>query len=274
MAIGKNKRVSKGGKRGSKKKAQEPMSRKEWFDVVAPRNFKVRQFAKSLCNKTIGIRTVADNMKGRVYEANLADLDQSTTKDQPFKKIKLSVGDVAGRNLLTTFHSMSMTTDRIRSLFRKWCTMIESVVDATTKDGYALRIFVMAFTARQEGQGSKNCYAAGKLEKWVRLRISRMVKKRIGSVTLNRAVSLFNHDILSQALQERCNPILPLRDLKVFKVKVVRSPKLDTQKLFESHQKIPDSIEDKPRIVQAAPVVVAAAAAAAPAAAGGAAAAE
>jgi small subunit ribosomal protein S3Ae len=263
MAIGKNKRVSKGGKKGSKKKAIEPMSRKEWFDVVAPRNFKVRQFAKTICNKTIGIRTVADNMKGRVYEVNLADVDQTSAKDQPYKKMKMQVADVQGRNLLTTFHSLSMTTDKLRALFRKWATMIESVVDATTKDGYTLRFFVMAFTSRQKGQLSKNCHAPGKLEKWVRLRITRMLKKRVGSVSLNRTVSLLSHDILADALQERCNPILPLRDLKIFKVKVIRSPKLDQQKLLESHFKVPESNEDKPRIVEAAPIVAATAAAAA-----------
>jgi small subunit ribosomal protein S3Ae len=263
MVIGKNKRVSKGGKRGNKKKVVEPMSRKEWFDVVAPRNFKVRQISKTLCNKTIGIRTVADNMKGRVYEANLADLDSASNKDQPFKKMKLQVAEVQGRNLLTTFHSMHMTTDKMRSLFRKWCTMIETVVDATTKDGHVLRLFIMAFTTRQKGQLSKNCYAPGKLESWVRLRITRMVQKRISSVSLHRAVSLLAHDILSDALLERCNPILPLRDLKIFKAKVIRSPKIDTQKLLEFHGKVPESNEDKARIVETAPIVVAEAAAAA-----------
>lgn len=268
MAIGKNKRVSKGGKRGNKKKIVEPMSKKEWFDVVAPKNFKNRQIAKTICNKTIGIRTVADNMKGRVYEANLADLDSNNTKDQPFKKMRLQVQEVAGRNLLTTFHSMEMTTDKIRSLFRKWCTMIEAIVDAQTKDGYTIRVFVVAFTARQKGQLSKNCYAAGKLESWVRLRISKMVKKRIGSVSLNRVVSLLAHDILSDSLMERCNPIIPLRDLKIQKAKVIRSPKIDTQKVLDLHGKVPESMEDKPRIVETAPIAVAAAAAA-PAAAEG-----
>ena len=263
MAIGKNKRVSKGGKRGSKKKIVEPMSKKEWFDVVAPRNFKNRQFAKTLCNKTIGIRTVADNMKGRVYEGNLADLDGNNTKDQPFKKVKLQVQELAGRNLLTTFHSMSFTTDKIRSLFRKWCTMIETVVDAQTKDGHVVRFFVVAFTTRQKGQLSKNCYARGKLESWVRLRITRMIKKRVSSVSLNRVVSLLAHDILSDNLMERCNPIMPLRDLKIHKAKVVRSAKLDTQKVFELHGKLPESMEDKPRIVEAAPIVAATEAAAA-----------
>jgi len=254
MAMGKNKRVSKGGKRGTKKKIVEPMAKKEWFDIVAPRNFKTRQFTKSVANKTQGIRTVADNLKGRVYESNLADLDQATTKDQPFKKIKLQVGEVVGRNALTTFHSMSMTTDKTRSLFRKWCSMIESVVDAPTKDGYTLRFFVVAFTARNKGQLSKNCYAPGKLEKWVRLRITRMIRKRILSVTLNRAVSLLSHDILTDALQERCNPILPIRDLKIVKAKVIRSPKLDTVKLVESHGKLPESQEDKARVVEVAAV--------------------
>lgn len=260
MAIGKNKRVSKGGKRGSKKKIVEPMARKEWFDVVAPRNFKVRQFAKTLCNKTIGIRTVADNLKGRVYETNLADLDQTATKDQPFKMVKLQVADVQGRSALTQFHSMRLTTDKLRSLFRKWCTMVEAVVDATTKDGFVLRLFVIAFTTRQKGQLSKNCYAPGKLESWARLRITRMIKKRIGSVSLNRAVSLLAHDILANALTERVNPILPVRDLKIFKVKVIRSPKLDLAKLHESHSKVPESMEDKARVVETAPVVAAPAA--------------
>ena len=36
------------------------------------------------------VRTVADNMKGRVYEANLADLDSNNTKDQPFKNHRIA----------------------------------------------------------------------------------------------------------------------------------------------------------------------------------------
>ena len=153
---------------------------------------------------------------------------------------------------------MTLTTDKHRSLFRKWCTMIEAVVEAKTKDGYTLRLFVNAFTARKKNQLSKNCYAPGKLEKWVRLRITNIVKKRLVSVNINRAVSLLSHDILADALLKRCNPILPLRDLKIVKTKVIRAPKHDSAKIIESHFKIPESNEDKPRIVEAAPVVAAA----------------
>lgn len=266
MAIGKSQRVYKGGKRGTKKKVQEPMSRKEWFDVCAPSNFKKRQFQKTLCNKTIGTRTVVDNMKGRVYEANVADLE-SGKKDVSYNKVKFQVQEVQGRNLLTQFHSMSITTDKLRSLFRKWCTMIESVVEAKTKDGFVLRFFIVCFTVKNKGQLSKNCHAPGRLEKWARMRITRIVQKKVEKLPLQKVVTLLTQEILADKLEKRVKGILPVRDLKIFKVKVIRTPKYDAKLLLDSHGKVPESLEDKARVVEAAPVAAAAPAdAAAPAA--------
>jgi small subunit ribosomal protein S3Ae len=260
MAIGKNQRENKGGKRaGAKKKIAEPMSRKEWFDVVAPANFKKRQFQKALCNKTIGTRTVVDNMKGRVYEANLADLE-SAKADASYNKAKFQVMEVQGRNLLTQFHSMSMTTDKLRSLFKKWCTMLETVVEAKTKDGYVLRLFIVAFTVKSKGQLSKNCHTSGRLEKWARLRITRMVQKKLERLPLNKVVTLLATEILASKLEKRVNPILPIRDLKVFKAKVIRSPKYDSKALLDIHGTVPESFEDKARVVEAAPIAAAPAA--------------
>lgn len=243
MAVGKNKRVSKGGKRGAKKKIVEPMTRKEWYDVVAPKVFKTRQFCKTICNKTQGLKIASENLRGRVFEANQADLDQSTNKDQPFRKIKMQVMEVQGRNLLTQFHGLSLTTDKIRSQLRKWCTLIESVVEAKTADGYTLRMFINCFTARQKKQLSKNCYANSRLAKWVRHRMTKMVQKRLAKSDINQTVALLTNDVLADQLHKRCNPILPLRDVKFAKVKVTRTPKFDLQKLMDAHGEVPESKE-------------------------------
>jgi len=52
-----------------------------------------------------------------VFEASLADLQND---EVAFRKFKLICEDVQGKNCLTNFHGMDMTTDKLRSLVKKW----------------------------------------------------------------------------------------------------------------------------------------------------------
>ncbi len=54
---------------------------------------------------------------------------------------------------------MDFTTDKLRSLVRKWQTLIEAHVDVKTTDGYLLRMFCISFTMKRPGQIKKTCYA-------------------------------------------------------------------------------------------------------------------
>lgn len=253
MAVGKNKRISKGGKRGNKKKIVEPMTRKEWYDVVAPANFEKRQFAKTICNKTQGLKIASDNLRGRVYQVNHADLvNEAATKDQAFRNVKFEVMEVQGRNLLTQFHSLQLTTDKERSLLRKWCTLIESPIEVKTADGYTLRLFVICFTKKQKTQLSKNCYSKTRLEKWVRLRMTKIAQMRLSKATINEAVSMMMNDVLVDEMAKRCNAIVPLRDVKLAKVKVIRTPKFELSRLYDAHGDIPETKEGEAREVEEA----------------------
>ncbi len=49
--------LSKGGKKGAKKKVIDPFTRKDWYDVKAPSIFKVRDIGKTLVNRTQGTRS-------------------------------------------------------------------------------------------------------------------------------------------------------------------------------------------------------------------------
>ncbi len=87
MAVGKNKRISKGKKGGEltsccvdepgcvalalttplsllapagKKKAQDPFSRKDWYDIKAPTVFAVRQVGKTLVTRTTGTKVLLE----------------------------------------------------------------------------------------------------------------------------------------------------------------------------------------------------------------------
>merc|ERR1712151_1455935 len=107
--------------------------------------------------RTQGTKIATEELKGRVLELNLADLNGN--EDQSHKKIKLCIEEVQGRNCLTDFHALSLTRDKLQSLIRKWHTMIEAHVDVKTTDGYLVRMFVIAFTRKRDDQVATNCYA-------------------------------------------------------------------------------------------------------------------
>ena len=60
---------------------------------------------------------------------------------------------------LYMFQGMDFTTDKLRSLVRKWQTLIEAHVDVKTTDNYTLRMFCIAFTKRRANQVKRTCYA-------------------------------------------------------------------------------------------------------------------
>jgi len=63
------------------------------------------------------LELASDGLKGRVFEVSLADLQND---EQSFRKFRLISEDVQGKNVLTNFHGMTMTTDKLRSLVKKW----------------------------------------------------------------------------------------------------------------------------------------------------------
>ena len=123
MAVGKNKRLNKGGKKGAKKKVVDPFSKKDWYDVKAPAMFNIRNIGKTLVTRTQGTKIASDGLKGHVFEVSLADLQND---EVAFRKFKLITEDVQGKNCLTNFHGMDLTRDKMCSMVKKWQTMIEA----------------------------------------------------------------------------------------------------------------------------------------------------
>jgi len=134
-------RLSK-GKKGKGKKTVDPFTKKEWYDIKAPGNFTVRSCGKTPVTRSAGTKIASEQLKGRVFELNLADLNKD--EDQAYRKFKLQCEEVQGHYCLTQFYGMDMTTDKIRSLVRKWQSLIEAFVDVKTLDGYVLRLFCIA----------------------------------------------------------------------------------------------------------------------------------
>eukprot|EP00401_Gymnodinium_catenatum_P019073 CAMPEP_0117487638 /NCGR_PEP_ID=MMETSP0784-20121206/16098_1 /TAXON_ID=39447 /ORGANISM="" /LENGTH=269 /DNA_ID=CAMNT_0005282291 /DNA_START=86 /DNA_END=895 /DNA_ORIENTATION=- len=234
MAVGKNKRLTKGGKKGGKKKAGDPFLKKEWYDIKAPSVFHVRNCGKTLVSRTQGTKIATEELKGRVLELNLADLNGD--EDQAYKKVKLCIEEVQGRNCLTDFHGLCLTRDKLQSLIRKWITMVEAHVDVKTTDGYLVRMFVIAFTQRRDNQVKTNCYAQTAQIRKIRKKMVEIMASEAGKVQLRDLVKKLIPESIGKEIEKQTQGIYPLKDVLVRKVKILKKPKFDITKLMELHQ--------------------------------------
>jgi len=225
MAIGKNKRLTKGGKKGGKKKIADPFSKKDWYDVKAPANFETRTIGRTLVTRTTGTKIASDALKGRVFEASLGDLIKLDDEDS-YRKFKLICEDVQGRHCLTNFHGMDITTDRLRMLVKKWQTLIEAQADIRTSDGYLLRVFCIGFTMKMRGQITKTSYAQHTQIKAIRKKMVEIMTRDIAGSELKEVVNKLIPNSIGVEIEKACQSIYPLQNVNIRKVKVIKKTKI------------------------------------------------
>jgi small subunit ribosomal protein S3Ae len=234
MAVGKNKRLTK-GKKGQKKKAGDPFLKKEWYDIKAPSMFTTRAVGKTMVSKTQGTKIASEGLKGRILEANLADLNADD--DQGYRKMKLCIEEVQGRDCLTDFHGMSLTRDKLCTWVKKWQTLIEATTDVKTADGYTVRLFCIAFTKRQQLQQKMTCYAQSGHIRNIRKKMVEIMQAESSKVQLRELVRKFIPESIGKEIEKVCGRIFPLRDVCIRKCKVLKKPKFDITRLMELHEK-------------------------------------
>lgn len=113
MAIGKNKKLGK--KRKGARKVVDAFAKKDWFMVKAPAVFAIREIGYTMGTRSQGNKNVRETLVGRIFEVSLGDL-KVNGEDDAFRKFKLRVEEMQGKNLLTNFYGMDMTTDKKNDL--------------------------------------------------------------------------------------------------------------------------------------------------------------
>jgi len=234
MAVGKNKKLGK-KRKGGNRKIVDAFARKEWYDIKAPSAFPIRQVCKTPVTKTQGTKNSKDSLIGRVFESSLGDM-KPNSEDDAFRKFKLKVEDIQGFNCLTNFYGMDLTTDKLRSLVRKWHTLIEAQSEVKTNDGYVLRVFAIGFTKRRQNQIKKTAYAQTAQQRNIRKKMVEIIQREASSVDLNEFVTKLIPEIVGREIEKATEGIFPLQNVLIRKVKMVRAPKTDLAKLLEIHE--------------------------------------
>jgi small subunit ribosomal protein S3Ae len=130
---------------------------------------------------------------------------------------------------------MDFTSDKLRSLVRKWQTLIEAYVDVKTTDGYLLRLFAIAFTKRRPNQNRKTTYAQTSQIRQIRKKMFEIMTAQATSADLKGLVEKLVPESIGREIEKACQGIYPLQNVFIRKVKILKSPKFDVQKLLELH---------------------------------------
>ena len=154
--------------------------------------------------RTAGTKIASEGLKGRVFEVSLADLQKEENAERSFRKFKLVVEDVQGKNCLTSFHGMNLTTDKLRSMVKKWQTLIEGNVDVKTTDGYMLRVFCIGFTKKNDMSTKKTCYAQSAQVKNIRKKMTDIITREVTKTDLKGVVNKLIPDSIATDIATAC----------------------------------------------------------------------
>jgi len=234
MTVGKNKKVVSSKKKGGKKRITDPFARKDWYEVKAPQMFVSRDVMYTIATRSAGMKDAKDSLRGRVYTVSLAEL-KPQADDESYRKISLKAEEIHGKAVLTNFHGMDLTRDKLCSLIRKKQTLIECHTDVKTADGYLMRLFCIGLTTRRKNQLRLTSYAQSAQVRTIRKKMVEILQKEAKDVDMSALVEKLISDSIGKEIEKACQGIYPVQSVFIRKVKTLRAPRLDVAKLLELH---------------------------------------
>lgn len=203
-----------------KKKAlrKKDASKKESFNLTVP--FSQAHIGQTILNKQNTEVVAERKLKGRVFEVFQQDLDFPSAVP---RKLSFLVGSLRGKDLKSHFNGLVLSTDKQKSLVKKWHTLVESYTDVTTKEGIKLRIFLVCTSKRVSAK--KHCYLKNSLRKEVRKSQISATEKLMNELPLNELVRMVMNDKIDKSLEEEGSAVAPIQNCHVRKIKVIKRPR-------------------------------------------------
>lgn len=179
---------------------------KLWLAILAPKYFGFVELGKTMVSSP-----------GKVIKRTLWTTLYSITNDFSHQHIKLSfqIIKVEGDKAHTIFKGHELARDYVRSLVRRGSSRIDSIFDVETKDGYLLRVFMLAVTVKRAKTSQKSA---------IRAIMRQVVKERASQLNFEDFVQELVLGKISSDAYNKAKKIYPLRKVEAMKSKLLRVP--------------------------------------------------
>jgi len=179
---------------------------KVWITVLAPKYFGFAELG----------RTMASSSE-KVIRRTLWTTLYSITNDFSHQHIKLcfQIIKVEGDKAYTIFKGHELARDYVRSLIRRGSSRVDSVFDVETKDGYRLRVFMLAVTVKRTKTSQKSA---------IRAIMRQVVEERALQLNFEDFVQELVLGKISSDAYNKAKKVYPLRKVEAMKSKLLQVP--------------------------------------------------
>mmetsp|Transcript_39314 Transcript_39314/g.57828 ORF Transcript_39314/g.57828 Transcript_39314/m.57828 type:complete len:206 (-) Transcript_39314:1536-2153(-) len=196
--------------------------KKNGLKLILLKNLEKKSFGLTLGNKSVNVSKTIESLKNRNYKVNLNDI--KSAEDSSHKKLTFKCYDYDEKNCLTGFCGLDTSRDKFFSMVRKWQTIIETNSDIRTKDGYFLRIFLVAFSRKRRNQTKKTSY--------IKASHIRTIRRKMNEILIKEGAVCLMKDLIPKLISEKLvdeigfygSKIYPLQNVIIKKVKVLDRP--------------------------------------------------
>lgn len=205
-------------------KIRDKWKLKSWYSVYSPPYFGGQEVALIPADDP-------SKLLGRVVEVTLYDL---TRQDIQHMNIKLyfKIVKVDGSKAETVLKGHEYAREYLRSLVRRWSSRVDGMVNLTTKDGFRVRVFPIAFTRKRIKPSQESA-----------------IRKIMTEVVLGRGQQLAYDQLaqecvlgkLASDIFHRITKICPVKHVGIRKTKLLSMPELSSEAKVEVQQVGPAS---------------------------------
>lgn len=189
---------------------------KVWITVLAPKYFGFAELGKTMASSP-----------GKVIRRTLWTTLYNITNDFSHQHIKLhfQIIKVEGDKAYTIFKGHELARDYVRSLVRRGSSRVDSIFDVETKDGYRLRVFMLAVTVKRAKTSQKSA---------IRAIMRQVVVERASQLNFEDFAQELVLGKISSDAYNKAKKIYPLRKVEAMKSKLLQaSPESEEAKVLQ-----------------------------------------
>jgi small subunit ribosomal protein S3Ae len=184
-------------------KLKDKWRQKKWYTVVGPAAFGNVELGKTLS---------ADPQKliGRVLESTLYNITEDFS--QLHVKLFFRITKVEGDKVYTLFKGHDLARDYLRSLVRRGSSRIDGIFPMVTKDGYKMRVGVIALSTVRTKSSQKHS---------IRHLMEDVISKKSGQLMYDELIQQLVLGKIASEIYNAAKSVYPLRKIEVRKSELV-----------------------------------------------------